>query len=119
MAYNYCQVSAGFFQYINDNFLHAPSDDLSRDSLKALTAIMLAQAQEIFVEKVVTEKKSSGMIAKLAAQASLLYSNAAEALSNESIAHFYKVPLASSKVIILFILAQSQIFQCTCKLSSW
>ncbi|KAJ3334964.1 bck1-like resistance to osmotic shock [Kappamyces sp. JEL0680] len=51
-AYNYFQVSAYFFQFINDNFLHPPSVDLSRDSITVLVGLMLAQAQETFVEKV-------------------------------------------------------------------
>ena len=66
------------FTYINENFLHAPSTDLSRDTVKTLIAIMLAQGQEVFLEKQVADGKKSGLLAKLASQAAYLYSQAAE-----------------------------------------
>lgn len=66
------------FTYINENFLHAPSTDLSRDTVKTLINIMLAQAQEVFLEKQIADGKKSGMLAKLASQAGLLYAQAAE-----------------------------------------
>jgi hypothetical protein len=51
------------FTYINENFLHAPSTDLSRDTVKTLIAIMLAQGQEVFLEKQVADGKKSGLLA--------------------------------------------------------
>lgn len=66
------------FTYINENFLHAPSVDLSRDTVKTLIAITLAQAQEVFLEKQVADGKKTGLLAKLAAQAHTLYSQAVE-----------------------------------------
>ena len=66
------------FTYINENFLHAPSTDLSRDTVKTLIAIMLAQGQEVFLEKQVADGKKSGLLAKLASQAAYLYGQAAE-----------------------------------------
>lgn len=66
------------FTYINENFLHAPSTDLSRDTVKTLIAIMLAQGQEVFLEKQVADGKKAGLLAKLACQAGYLYFQAAE-----------------------------------------
>lgn len=66
------------FTYINDNFLHAPSVDLSRDTVKTLISVTLAQAQEVFLEKQVADGKKAGLLAKLAAQAHVLYSQAIE-----------------------------------------
>lgn len=66
------------FTYINENFLHAPSVDLSRETVKTLISITLAQAQEIFLEKQVADGKKAGLLAKLAAQAHTLYSQAVE-----------------------------------------
>lgn len=66
------------FTYINENFLHAPSTDLSRETVKTLIAIMLAQAQEVFLEKQVADGKKVGLLAKLANQATYLYTQAAE-----------------------------------------
>ena len=66
------------FTYINENFLHAPSTDLSRDTVKTLISLMLAQGQEVFLEKQVTDGKKAGLLAKLAAQAHFLYAQAVE-----------------------------------------
>ncbi|TPX40515.1 hypothetical protein SeMB42_g05962 [Synchytrium endobioticum] len=85
MAFNYFQAAAGLFSYINDNFLHAPSLDLSRDSIKALADLVLAQAQECFIEKVVLEKKRGTLVAKLAAQAAHQYTMALEGLGHASL----------------------------------
>ncbi|KAI5116512.1 hypothetical protein M0805_001867 [Coniferiporia weirii] len=72
-AFHYFRTGAGMLTYINDNFLHAPSTDLSREVVKFLVNIMLAQATEVFFEKCVDEKKASGLVAKIASQAASLY----------------------------------------------
>ena len=77
-AYHSFQASAGMFTYINENFLHAPSTDLSRDTVKTLIQIMLAQGQEVFLEKQIADGKKVGLLAKLASQAGYLYSQAVE-----------------------------------------
>lgn len=77
-SYHSFQASAGMFTYINDNFLHAPSTDLSRDTVKTLISITLAQAQEVFLEKQVMDGKKPGFLAKLASQAAHIYSQATE-----------------------------------------
>ncbi|KAJ3284601.1 bck1-like resistance to osmotic shock [Borealophlyctis nickersoniae] len=84
-AFNYFQAAAGLFAYINDNFLHAPSQDMSRDSVKTLVDLMLAQAQECFIEKVLMEKKKGALVAKLAAQVSHVYNNVVDGMTNETI----------------------------------
>ena len=68
------------FNYINENFLHAPSIDLSRDTVKTLISITLAQAQEVFLEKQIADGKKAGLLAKLASQAATLYVQAVEGL---------------------------------------
>ncbi|UKZ73561.1 bck1-like resistance to osmotic shock [Trichoderma virens FT-333] len=78
VAYHSFQASAGMFTYINENFLHAPSFDLSRETVKTLIHLMLAQAQEIFLEKQVKDQKKPGLLAKLASQAGYLYGQAVE-----------------------------------------
>jgi hypothetical protein len=77
-AYHSFQASAGMFTYINENFLHAPSIDLSRDTVKTLIQIMLAQGQEVFLEKQIADNKKVGLLAKLASQAGYLYAQAIE-----------------------------------------
>ncbi|KAL9041549.1 MAG: hypothetical protein Q9214_004072, partial [Letrouitia sp. 1 TL-2023] len=79
-AYHSFQAAAGMFTYINENFLHAPSTDLSRETVKTLIAIMLAQGQEVFLEKQVADIKKVGLLAKLACQAGYLYAQALEGI---------------------------------------
>lgn len=75
-AFQSLQASAGMFTYINENFLHAPSADLSRETIKTLISITLAQAQEVFLEKQIKDNKKAGMLGKLASQAGFLYTQA-------------------------------------------
>jgi hypothetical protein len=65
-------------QYINDNFLHAPSTDLSREVVKFLVNTIQAQATEVFLEKCKNEKKGDALIAKIAALVAHLYSSLTE-----------------------------------------
>jgi hypothetical protein len=66
------------FTYINENFLHAPSSDLHRDTVKTLIQIMLGQATEVFLERQIMDQKKVGLLAKLASQAAYLYNEAVE-----------------------------------------
>ncbi|KAK4165182.1 putative vacuolar protein-sorting protein bro-1 [Cladorrhinum sp. PSN259] len=94
-AYHSFQASAGMFTYINENFLHAPSSDLSRETVKTLINIMLAQAQEVFLEKQVADQKKVGLLAKLSSQAATLYGQALEGVQdNVNRAIFEKVWLS-------------------------
>ena len=81
-AYHSFQAAAGMFTYINDNFLHAPSTDLSRETVKTLIAVMLAQAQEVFLEKQINDGRKVGLLAKLASQAASLYLQAVEGVQD-------------------------------------
>ncbi|KAG6026009.1 bck1-like resistance to osmotic shock [Claviceps sp. Clav32 group G5] len=92
VAYHSLQASAGMYTYINENFLHAPSFDLSRETVKSLISIMLAQAQEVFLEKQVADQKKPGLLAKLASQAGYLYGQSIEGVQdNVNRAIFEKV----------------------------
>ncbi|GMK59500.1 hypothetical protein CspeluHIS016_0801060 [Cutaneotrichosporon spelunceum] len=72
-AYFNCRATAGMLTYINENFLHAPSTDLSRDVVHLLINLSLAQATEVFMEKLVDEKKAAGLIARTANQLATMY----------------------------------------------
>lgn len=61
--------------YINESFLHAPSTDLSRDVVKFMTTVILAQASEVFYEKCVDEKKSNALLSKVGAQVAFMYNS--------------------------------------------
>ncbi len=98
-SYHSFQASAGMYTYINENFLHAPSSDLSRDTVKTLISIMLAQAQEVFLEKQIADEKKIGLLAKLASQAATLYGQAIEGVQeNVNKAIFEKVWLLMVQV---------------------
>jgi hypothetical protein len=111
-AYHSFQASAGMFTYINENFLHAPSTDLSRETVKTLIVIMLAQGQEVFIEKQVMDKKKPGLIAKLAAQAAYLYAQAVEGVQdNVSRAIFERVWLLVVQIKQHHIASVAQYYQ--------
>lgn len=76
-AIEYFQQAAGVLQFISENFLHAPSDDLSQSSLNFLNKLMLAQSQEIFVLKAIIgdlNQSKNSLIAKLCSCTSKYYS---------------------------------------------
>ncbi|GAA95080.1 uncharacterized protein L969DRAFT_568587 [Mixia osmundae IAM 14324] len=72
-GFHFFRCSAGMFTYINENFLHAPSTDLSKEVIKALVELQLAQATEIFFGKMTEEKKGVTLKARVCAQAAHLY----------------------------------------------
>jgi hypothetical protein len=79
-AFHGLQCAAGCFQFINDNFLHAPSSDLHRDVVAFLVELCLAQAQECFWEKTVEEKgqEKPTLCAKVASWLAATYESLAE-----------------------------------------
>lgn len=79
-AFHNFRCAAGMFTYINDNFLHAPSTDLSREVVKVLVQLMIAQATEVFVERMTEEKekKPFGLRARVSTQAAFLYGGVIE-----------------------------------------
>ncbi|OBZ76296.1 Vacuolar protein-sorting protein BRO1 [Grifola frondosa] len=77
-AFYYFRTCAGMLTYINDNFLHAPSTDLSREVIKFLVGVILAQATEVFFEKCTDERKGNTLVSKIAAQAAFMYTALSE-----------------------------------------
>ncbi|KAL3423607.1 vacuolar protein-sorting protein bro1 [Phlyctema vagabunda] len=111
-AYHSFQASAGMFTYINENFLHAPSTDLSRDTVKTLIQIMLAQGQEVFLEKQIADGKKQGLLAKLASQAAYLYAQAVEGVQeNVNKAIFEKVWLLVVQIKSNYMASVAQYYQ--------
>ena len=111
-SYHSFQASAGMFNYINENFLHAPSTDLSRDTIKTLISITLAQAQEVFLEKQIADGKKVGLLAKLASQAATLYAQAVEGTTenvNKSI--FERVWLQVVQIKASYMSSLAQYYQ--------
>ncbi|RKP05142.1 BRO1-like domain-containing protein, partial [Thamnocephalis sphaerospora] len=79
VAYNAFQSAAGIFTYINDNFLHAPTQDLHKDTVRSLAGLMLAQAQECVLER--SEGKSASLRTRLAAWLAWQYGTVQELLA--------------------------------------
>ncbi|KZP17376.1 BRO1-domain-containing protein [Athelia psychrophila] len=77
-SFYYFRTCAGMLTYVNENFLHAPSTDLSRDVVKFLVNVILAQATEVFFEKCTEEKKGNALVSKVGAQAASMYSTLVE-----------------------------------------
>jgi hypothetical protein len=89
-AFNYYQAAAGYFKYVGDNFLHSPSVDTSRDMVSMLEELVLAQAQECFVQKALLENKKGNLISKLSKHLSFSYSAILESLAKATLSG--KVP---------------------------
>ncbi|SGZ58263.1 CIC11C00000002847 [Sungouiella intermedia] len=67
-AIQYLQQAAGVFEFLSENFLHAPSSDLQPATVKFLINLCLSQSQEIFTLKVIDgdlEQKKNSLISKL------------------------------------------------------
>eukprot|EP00055_Hartaetosiga_balthica_P014972 m.85484 g.85484 ORF g.85484 m.85484 type:complete len:832 (+) comp8744_c0_seq1:75-2570(+) len=62
-------------QQVHKYYTDAPSGDLDPNYLSALSFLMLAQSQEMFWKKCVIERKSNGLVAKLAKQTSAFYND--------------------------------------------
>ncbi|KAH3681445.1 hypothetical protein WICPIJ_007602 [Wickerhamomyces pijperi] len=79
LAIKYMQYAAGVYQFIHDNFLNAPSIDLSNKTISFLNKLMLAQAQELFLLSLVNaENDKYSLIARIAASAAVFYEKANE-----------------------------------------
>ncbi|KAM9319406.1 LOW QUALITY PROTEIN: programmed cell death 6-interacting protein [Gastrophryne carolinensis] len=74
------QLASGAFSHIKDTVLSAlsrePTLDISPDTAGTLSAIMLAQAQEVIFLKATRDKMKDAIIAKLANQAADFYGDA-------------------------------------------
>lgn len=66
-----------------------PTPDLNPETLSALSALMLAQAQEIFVTKAVQDKMKDVIIAKLCAQADEMYADTLRLLQKDTVKHLW------------------------------
>ncbi|XP_074652220.1 programmed cell death 6-interacting protein-like isoform X2 [Tubulanus polymorphus] len=85
----YFQNASGIFSHLKDCVLshvqQDPTPDLSPDALSALSALMVAQAQDCFFRKARKDRMKDAIIAKVAQQCSDLYSEALTLLQLNSI----------------------------------
>ncbi|XP_018017189.1 programmed cell death 6-interacting protein-like [Hyalella azteca] len=87
LAAKLLQQSSGAFNNLKGWVLSAvgsePTADLQPDTLTALSAFMLAQAQEVCVSKAIKERMKSAVIAKLCMQCEELYGEASKQMGRE------------------------------------
>uniref|UniRef100_A0A2P2HW37 Programmed cell death 6-interacting protein-like n=1 Tax=Hirondellea gigas TaxID=1518452 RepID=A0A2P2HW37_9CRUS len=62
-----------------------PTADMQPDTLTALAAFMLAQAQEMFVSKAIQDRMKPGVVAKLCMQCEELYGDANKHMARETL----------------------------------
>jgi len=84
-ACNAFQAAAGVFAFLRDNISmkaagNHSTPDISVECAGMLERLMLAQAQECFFEKAVSENKQSSLCSKIAKQVGLFYEEAYAAL---------------------------------------
>lgn len=75
-----------------------PTPDLNPETLGALQALMLAQAQEIFVQKAIRDHLKDPVIAKLSAQCEDMYAECLKLLQRENMKHLWDkdwIPIVS------------------------
>lgn len=81
------QQAAGIFSHLKGTVMLAiqqdPTQDLNPETLGALSALMLAQGQEIFVQKAIHDKMKDAVIAKLSSQCEELYAEVLKLFQKE------------------------------------
>ncbi|ODV62604.1 Bro1p [Ascoidea rubescens DSM 1968] len=77
------QSAAGIFQFISENFLHAPSNDINQSTVKFLMKLMLSQSQEIFVINLIqSNNQNYSLLAKLVKSTSNFYKTSFDLLDS-------------------------------------
>ncbi|XP_045461257.1 programmed cell death 6-interacting protein [Harmonia axyridis] len=89
LAVKLLQQSAGIFHHLKSTVMLSiqqdPTPDLNPDTLGALSALMLAQAQEIFVHKAIHDNMKDAIVAKLASSCEDLYNEALKIFQRENL----------------------------------
>ncbi|KAF6168949.1 hypothetical protein GIB67_038446 [Kingdonia uniflora] len=88
VACNSFMAAAGAFAFLRDNVsmkVQSTTVDVSSECAGMLERLMLAQAQECFFEKVISEGRTPGLCAKVSRQVGLYYEEALTALSVASL----------------------------------
>ncbi|EDO16877.1 hypothetical protein Kpol_1024p31 [Vanderwaltozyma polyspora DSM 70294] len=77
--------AVGCFEYISENFLNSPSIDLQADNTKFLASLCHAEAQELFLLKLLNgpdPKKQASLISKLSMATAKLYESCHNQVKN-------------------------------------
>ncbi|GBM16713.1 Programmed cell death 6-interacting protein [Araneus ventricosus] len=94
LAAKYFQLASGTFQHLKTlacpPIVDEPTPDLRPDTISALQALMLAQAQESFFFKATAGNMKDAVVAKVASRAEELYSDALKLMQKESVVHLWE-----------------------------
>ncbi|CAH0558884.1 unnamed protein product [Brassicogethes aeneus] len=98
------QQSAGIFNHLKSTVMltiqQDPTPDLNPDTLGALSSLMLAQAQEMFVHKAIHDNMKESIVAKLASACEDLYAECLKTFQRENLKNIWEkdwVPLIAGK----------------------
>ncbi|XP_063911920.1 programmed cell death 6-interacting protein isoform X2 [Zophobas morio] len=87
------QQAAGIFSHLKSTVMLSiqqdPTPDLNPDTLGALSSLMLAQGQEIFVHKAIHDNMKDSIVAKLASQCEDLYGECLKIFQRENLKHIW------------------------------
>ncbi|XP_068909383.1 programmed cell death 6-interacting protein [Tenebrio molitor] len=107
------QQSSGIFNHLKSTVMltiqQDPTPDLNPDVLGALSGLMLAQAQEIFVHKAIHDNMKDSIVAKLASQCEDLYGESLKVFQRENLKHIWEkdwIPLIAGKQAALHAVAE-------------
>ncbi|CAH1131348.1 unnamed protein product [Ceutorhynchus assimilis] len=93
LAAKLLQQAAGIFSHLKSTVMLAiqqdPTPDLNPDTLGALSQLMLAQAQEMFVHKAMHDNMKESIVARLAAQADELYAECLRTFQRENLRNIW------------------------------
>ncbi|SCU87996.1 LAFA_0E10088g1_1 [Lachancea sp. 'fantastica'] len=100
IAIGYMSRAFACFEYLSENFLNSPSVDLQAEVSKFLANVCHAEAQELFLLRIINgpdTAKHASLIAKLASMASSLYEKAVSFYETDSKTTPSEVPYGDSK----------------------
>jgi programmed cell death 6-interacting protein len=80
------------------------TSDLKPETLAALSSLMLAQAQEVFVDKAIKDKMKDSIIAKLCVQTEDMFNDASTMLSKDTLKHIWdRAWLSNVRWVFMFV----------------
>ncbi|XP_044258227.1 programmed cell death 6-interacting protein [Tribolium madens] len=113
LAAKLLQQSSGIFNHLKSTVMltiqQDPTPDLNPDTLGALSNLMLAQAQEIFVHKAIHDNMKDSIVAKLASQCEDLYGECLKVFQRENLKNIWDkdwIPTIAGKQAALHAVAQ-------------
>ncbi|XP_015928484.1 programmed cell death 6-interacting protein [Parasteatoda tepidariorum] len=94
LAAKYFQMASGTFAHLKTiacpPAIQEPTPDMRSETISALQALMLAQAQESFFFKATADNMKDAIIAKVASRAEELYSDALKLMEKETVHHLFE-----------------------------